>query len=151
MLIIESIILCAVFFLLCFLGTGTDEKNLKNYMSYPDVVQDRIQTIKEYRGRFRETNKLSTWFANLVVFTLLFFLLGMIIRKKEFRHNFLALLLLGQALNVFDLLVIDLLWWRNTKKDKALENTPKGSLPRSDKASCRFSKSLTLVCFCRPA
>ncbi len=34
--IIETFILCIVFFMLCYLGTGTDEKNLKSYSSYPD-------------------------------------------------------------------------------------------------------------------
>lgn len=38
MLLIEIVVLCTVFFILCVLGTGTDEKNLKNYMSYPDKV-----------------------------------------------------------------------------------------------------------------
>ncbi|MCV0021913.1 ABC transporter permease, partial [Mobiluncus curtisii] len=31
MLFTEAVVLCAVFFMLCFLGTGTDAKNLKNY------------------------------------------------------------------------------------------------------------------------
>ncbi|MCV0021915.1 ABC transporter permease, partial [Mobiluncus curtisii] len=31
MLFTEVVVLCAVFFMLCFLGTGTDAKNLKNY------------------------------------------------------------------------------------------------------------------------
>ena len=34
MLVIETVILCSAFYVLCFLGTGTDEKNLRNYRSY---------------------------------------------------------------------------------------------------------------------
>ena len=30
--IIETVILCSVFFLLCFLETGTDEKNLLGFL-----------------------------------------------------------------------------------------------------------------------
>lgn len=56
--IIETIILCIVFFLLCYLGTGTDEKNLKSYSSYPDEVQSRIKDIAKYQGQFKESNKL---------------------------------------------------------------------------------------------
>lgn len=52
--IIETFILCIVFFMLCYLGTGTDEKNLKSYSSYPDEVQIRIKDIAEYQGRFKE-------------------------------------------------------------------------------------------------
>ena len=132
MLIIEIIILCTVFFALCFLGTGTDEKNIKSYASYPDEVQKRIREVDEYQGKFHEANKLTTWFANLVVFVVLFMIFGAFIREKDFTQNFINLLILGQALNIFDLVVIDLLWWRNTKRirfskipEKSLYQNPK--------------------------
>lgn len=116
MLIIEIIILCTIFFAICFLGTGSDEKNLKSYTSYPDEVQKRIRELDEYQGKFREANKLITWLTNLVVFLVLFMIFGLFIREKDFMQNFLNLLILGQALNIFDLLVIDLLWWRNASR-----------------------------------
>ena len=116
MLLIESVILCSAFFGLCFLGTGTDEKNLRNYMSYPDEVQKRIKEIEEYRGKYKETGKFAAWIANFLLFTILFLLLGIVIRQTSFKHNFISLLILGETLNVFDLIVIDLLWWRNTKR-----------------------------------
>jgi len=132
MLIIEIIILCTVFFALCFLGTGTDEKNLKSYASYPDEVQKRVRDIQEYQGKYHEANKLSKWFANLVVFLVLFMIFGAFLHEKDFMQNFINLLILGQALNIFDLLVIDLLWWRNTKRirlskvpEKVLYQNPK--------------------------
>lgn len=132
MLIIEIIILCAVFFALCFLGTGKDEKNIKSYASYPDEVQKRIREVDEYQGKYHEANKLVTWFANLVVFLVLFMIFGAFLREKDFSQNFIKLLILGQALNIFDLVVIDLLWWRNTKRirfskipEKSLYQNPK--------------------------
>ena len=51
-IIIETVILCIAFFLICFWGTGTDNKNLKSYSSYPDEVQNRIKSIAEYQGKF---------------------------------------------------------------------------------------------------
>lgn len=132
MLIIEIIILCAVFFALCFLGTGTDEKNIKSYASYPDEVQKRIREVDEYQGKYHEANKLVTWFANLVVFLVLFMIFGAFLREKDFSQNFINLLILGEVLNIFDLVVIDLLWWRNTKRirfskipEKSLYQNPK--------------------------
>ena len=116
MLIIEIIILCTVFFALCFLGTGSDEKNLKSYASYPDEVQRRIREADEYQDKYHEVNKLATWFANLAVFLILFMIFGAFIREKDFMQNFINLLILSQTLNIFDLVVIDLLWWRNTKR-----------------------------------
>lgn len=132
MLIIEIIILCAVFFALCFLGTGTDEKNLKSYASYPDEVQKCIREVDEYQGKYREANKLVTWFANLVVFLVLFMIFGAFLREKDFSQNFINLLILGQALNIFDLVVIDLLWWRNTKRIR-LTKVPEKSLYQNPK------------------
>lgn len=132
MLSIEIIILCAVFFALCFLGTGTDEKNLKSYASYPDEVQKRIREVDEYQGKFHEANKLAIWFGNLVVFLVLFMIFGAFLREKDFSQNFINLLILGEALNIFDLVVIDLLWWRNTKRIR-LTKVPEKSLYQNPK------------------
>lgn len=115
-LAIETIILCIIFFLLCFGGTGTDDKNLKSYSSYPDKVQDQIKEIIEYQGRFKESNKIIVFISNFLLFLPLFFILGLFIRENNFYHNFIYLNIIGQSLNIFDLLIIDLLWWRNTKR-----------------------------------
>ena len=64
-IIIETVILCIAFFLICFWGTGTDNKNLKSYSSYPDEVQNRIKSIAEYQGKFKESNKVVTFSQNL--------------------------------------------------------------------------------------
>lgn len=116
MLFIEATVLCALLFLLCILGTGTDAKNLQNYSSYPDAVQRRIRAIPEYQHRFREKNPFLTFTANFLLFLVILFVFGIFIRQSNFTQNFLSLLILGQTLNVFDLIVIDLLWWRHTPR-----------------------------------
>lgn len=114
--IIETFILCIAFFLFCYLATGTDKKNLKSYSSYPDEVQSRIKDITEYQGQFRESNKVMAFVSNFLLFLCLLFALGLLVREKNYWHNFLALTIIGQGLNLFDLLIIDLIWWRNTKR-----------------------------------
>lgn len=116
MLFTEAVLLCAIFFILCFLGTGTDAKNLKNYSSYPDEVQIRISAIPEYQHQFKEQNPFLTFTANFLLFLVILFVFGIFIRQSNFAQNFLSLLILGQTLNVFDLIVIDLLWWRRTPR-----------------------------------
>lgn len=116
MLFIEATVLCALLFLLCILGTGTDAKNLQNYSSYPDAVQSRIRAIPEYQHQFKEQNPLLTFIANFLLFLVILFVFGIFIRQSNFSQNFLSLLILGQTLNVFDLIVIDLLWWRRTPR-----------------------------------
>lgn len=116
MVVVETVMLCIVFFLLCYIGTGTDSKNLKSYSSYPDEVQIRIDDISEYQGKFKKSNKFSVFIFNLLLFLVILFLLGLPIKEDNFLHNFLCLSIMGQGLNLFDLFVVDLLWWRNTKR-----------------------------------
>lgn len=54
--------------------------------------------------------------ANAVLFLAVLFLLGIFVRTDSFAVNLLRLTIMGQGLNLFDYLVIDLLWWRNTKR-----------------------------------
>ena len=114
--VIEMVILCIVFFLICFGATGTDDKNLKSYSSYPDEVQNRIKSITEYQGKFKDSDKVAVFISNFLLFLFVLFILGLFIKENSFTHNFLYLSIIGQGLNIFDLLIIDLLWWRNTKR-----------------------------------
>lgn len=147
MLLIETVILCSAFFGFCFLATGTDEKNLRNYMSYPDEVQRRIKEIEEYQGKYKETSRCATWIANFLIFSVLFLLLGIAIRQAEFRHNFLSLLILGETLNIFDLFLIDLLWWRNTKRIRLSKIPQKELYHNSKKHIEAFLRALVLYFF----
>lgn len=129
---IEIIILCILFFLVCFFGTGTDVKNLKNYSSYPEEVKNRIKSIVQYQGKFKETNKIVVFIMNFLLFFFVLFICGLFVKENNFIDNFICLSIIGQALNLFDLLVIDLLWWRNTKRirftkipEKELYQNPK--------------------------
>ena len=81
-IIIETVILCIAFFLICFWGTGTDNKNLKSYSSYPDEVQNRIKSIAEYQGKFKESNKVVTFISNFLLFLFPLILLELLIKDK---------------------------------------------------------------------
>ena len=147
MLLIEIVILCSAFFALCFLGTGTDEKNLRKYRFYPDEVQKQIKAIEEYQGKYKEPGKFAAWIANLFLFTFLFLLLGIFIRQANLMHNFISLLILGETLNVFDLIVIDLLWWRNTKRIRFLKIPQKELYQNPKKHISAFYRALVMYFF----
>ena len=51
-----------------------------------------------------------------ILFSVVFVLIGLLFPEEDFLGCFLYFLILGQGLNLFDLLVIDLLWWRNSKR-----------------------------------
>ena len=141
MLYLEIIILCSLFFILCYLSTGTDEKNLKSFDSYPNEVQKLIREIDEYNGKFKERNAYVTFFSNLVLFLVLFFIMGFFIRKKIFMQNFLNLFILGLALNIFDLVFIDLIWWRNTKRIRLSKIPQKGLYQNPQKHIASFLRA----------
>ena len=42
MIFIEAIILCLFMWGICFINTGSDEKNLRSFRSYPNEVQEII-------------------------------------------------------------------------------------------------------------
>jgi len=50
------------------------------------------------------------------MFVIVLFVFGIFIKSNEFKINFINILVLGEILNLFDLIVIGLIWWRNTKR-----------------------------------
>lgn len=116
MLLAEGMLLCSLFWAFCWLGTGSDEKNIRNFSTYPDEVQKIVKARPELSGNIRQRGPAAIFAGNLLLFTALLFAMGLLTRQEYFAGNFLNTLLLGQALNLFDFLVIELLWWRHTKR-----------------------------------
>lgn len=120
-----KLFVAAAFYLLywfvCFLCTGTDRKKLVGLRSYPDAVQ---QAVREHpvlgKSAPQEKSPLSILPGNLILFTAVFSILGVALKNalglKDFGAAFWFFLALGEGVGLFDLVVIDLLWWRNTKR-----------------------------------
>lgn len=119
--IITAIALYFLYWFCCFLGTGTDKKNLLGLRSYPDEVQRIVKNEPSLAPYFpKEKSVLSALFGNLLLFSVVFSVLGIALKSvlglTDYLSAFVYFLLLGEGLGVFDLLVIDLLWWRNAKR-----------------------------------
>ena len=115
------IIIPAFWFLywgICFLCTGTDKKNLAGLRSYPGAVQSVVR--ERLDGAPKEKSIPSILIGNLILFTVVFSALGLVFKSVLNFDGYLAafryFLILGEGLGLFDLFVIDLLWWRNTKR-----------------------------------
>lgn len=129
--------MCLFWWLMCYLNTGSDKKNLLGLRSYPPEVQELVRTDPVLgQSAPAEANLVKIFFSNLLLFTVVFLIIGVILKYtvgfNGFVDAFLYILILGEVLNLFDLLVIDLLWWRNTPRirfscveDKALYQDPK--------------------------
>ena len=112
---------CLLFWAGCYKGTGSDEKNLKGFRSYPVRVQELVRAQKELAGKVPERVSMPrTLLANILVFAVLFFVIGLILQFtvgfRSVGEVFVYFFLFGEILNLFDLVVIDLLWWRNAKR-----------------------------------
>ena len=120
----KIIVAIAFYFLywgICFLGTGTDKKNLIGLRSYPEEVQNCVRSDPELRKVVpKGKSTASVLLSNLLLFTVVFSVLGLALRSvlnlNDYLSAFWYFLALSEGLGLFDLLVIDLLWWRNTKR-----------------------------------
>ena len=86
------------------------------YRSYPKEVQELVKKDEKLRKLVpKEINLVKVFIANVVLFVVLFFIVVIIIKYTigfcGYVDIFAYLLILGETLNLFDLLVIDLLWW----------------------------------------
>ncbi len=128
--------LCFVLWIICFLNTGNDKKNMLGFRSYPKEVQKIVKNDKILGPMVPPQSSLSKiLISNTLLFAVLFFVVGFVLESlvgfTGFLDRFLYFLIMGEVLNFFDLVVIDLLWWRNTSRirfscaqDKALYQNP---------------------------
>lgn len=110
-----------LYWFICYINTGTDKKNLVGLRSYPDSVQRVVRARRDLGKEIPPEKSIATIFlSNLMMFTVVFSLLGLLLKDTlgltDFLTAFWFFLVLGEGLGVFDLLIIDMLWWRNTKR-----------------------------------
>lgn len=116
---------CIVFWLfywgVCVLCTGGDRKNLLGLRSYPEAVRRAVRQRPELMPYLPKEKRLPViLLSNFLLFTVVFSILGLLLKPAlglgSYRAAFWYVLALGEGLGLFDLVVIDLLWWRNTKR-----------------------------------
>lgn len=116
-----AVVFYFLYWFICFLSMETDKKNLAGLRSYLDAVQ---QTVRNHptlgKTAPRERSVAYILLANIMLFTVVFSLLGIVLKSALGLDShwaaFLYFLILGEGLGVFDLVIIDLLWWRNTAR-----------------------------------
>lgn len=132
--------LSLIFWLVCYLSTGSDKKNISGLRSYPDEVIKKVKENEELKSYIKkDKSKLNIFISNLILFFIIFFIVDVILNYTLTFNSeleiFIFTLIMGEFINLFDLVVIDLLWWRNTKrirfsfiKDKEEYQNPKKHL-----------------------
>ena len=90
-----KIMIAAVFYFLywgvCFLGTGTDRKNLIGLRSYPDEVQTRVQSDPQLGQAVPKAKSTAAiLLSNLLLFTVVFSVLGLALKSVLGLNNYLS-------------------------------------------------------------
>lgn len=98
------------------MNTGSDNKNIKSYASYPDEVQEMIKKNPMLQSKIKTVSPFVSFVSNIFVFGIVLFIFGLFVKGNGFKANFINLLILGECLNAFDFLIIDMLWWRKSKR-----------------------------------
>ena len=102
--IVFVVFFCLLMFYLAYKNSGSDAKNMINFNRYSCDVQ----------------SVLTLMISNLIINLILFGFFGVIFKKQlaftGYMDAFIFFLIAGELVNLFDLLVIRLLWWPNTKR-----------------------------------
>lgn len=112
-LALQSAAVCLLFTLFLIPGIKDPVRFLFNY---PPAIQERVKSLKEYEGRIpTQQRKIG---AKLVA-ALLFILIGIGLCKwagvDDFWSAFFHMLIVFTAFNVYDLIVLDWILFRNLK------------------------------------
>jgi hypothetical protein len=109
-LLIESIILCLVFTLMVFFMSRDPIKTLYNY---PPKIQERVKSLDEYKDQIpTQKNKVAAKVCASILFVIILSLIlryvnGYTTFGKAFGYGFL----LWTIVNLWDAVVLDILWF----------------------------------------
>ncbi len=110
MILIESIILCVLFAIMVYFMSRDPIKMLYNY---PPKIRERVSSIEEYKDKIpTQKNKESAKvFASILFVILLSLILRYVNGYTTFWKAFGSGYLLWTIVNLFDALVLDILWF----------------------------------------
>ena len=109
-IVIESIILCALFTLMVFIMS---RKPINTLYNYPPKIQERVKSLNEYKDKVPKTkNKVA---AKLIASVLFLIIIALILRLingyTTFLESFKYGFLLWTVVNLYDALVLDIIWF----------------------------------------
>ena len=112
---------CLLMFYLAYKNSGSDAKNMLNFKHYSYDVQKAIRKDDDLRKIAPDDKSVLTlMISNFIINMILFGFFGVIFKKQlaftSYMDAFVFFLVAGELVNLFDLLVIRLLWWPNTKR-----------------------------------
>ena len=115
MIIIEGIILCVLFSIMVYLMSRNPIKTIYNY---PPKIQERVKELKEYKDKIpTQKNKIVIkLFASFIFLLIICIVLRYVNGYKTFIDSFKYGFLLWTIVNLWDLIVLDIIWFCHDKQ-----------------------------------
>ena len=110
MILIESIILCALFTIMVFIMSKDPIKTLYNY---PPKIQERVKTLESYKDKIpsNENKIVAKVCASIIFLVILCAVLRYVNGYTTFWESFKYGFLLWTIVNLYDVLVLDIIWF----------------------------------------
>ena len=113
-ILIESIILCLLFTIMVYV---ISRKPINTLYNYPPKIQERVKSLKEYMNKIpTEETKITTKLLASILFLLIIcvvlrYINGYTTFIDSFKYGFL----LWTIVNLYDLIVLDIIWFCHDK------------------------------------
>ena len=113
-IVIESIVLCAIFTIMVYIMSREPIKTLYNY---PPKIQERVKELDEYKDKIpTQENKVeakifATILFLIIICVVLRYINGYTTFVESFRYGFL----LWTIVNLYDVIVLDIIWFCHDK------------------------------------
>lgn len=113
-IIIESIILCVIFTLMVYI---ISRKPIKTLYNYPPKIQERVKSLEEYKNQIptQENKVTAKIFASVLFLIIICLVLRYINGYTTFIESFKYGFLLWTVVNLYDVLVLDIIWFCHDK------------------------------------
>ena len=114
-IVIECIILCLIFSLMVYIMSKNPIATLYNY---PPRIQEKIKSMKEYKDKIPTTqNKVvAKSFVAVMIIIIVSLILRYVNGYTTFKEGFLYSLLIWTVVNIYDVVVMDILWFCQSPK-----------------------------------
>jgi len=114
-IIVETIVLCLIFTIMVYVMSRNPIKTLYNY---PPKVQDKIKLLEEYKDQIPTTKDMIS--TKLGVAATIVIVVSLIMRYVNgytmFIDAFSCSLIIWTIVNIYDVLVLDCIWFCHSKK-----------------------------------
>ena len=114
-ILIEIIVLCLFFTLgVCVMAKDP----IKTLYNYPPKIQERVKSLKEYKGKIPTTKNMITTklLASIIILIIVSLILRYINNCDSFLEAFLTGFIIWTSVNLYDCVVMDIIWFCHDKR-----------------------------------